>query len=199
MKQREPDDPDHTWARDVVEHQLTQLKQLVDDLLEVSRVTGGKVRLDREPVDVATIVAYAVETSRPTIEAHRHRLSIALPPEPVIVEADPNRMAQVLVNLLNNAAKYTEDGGQIRLAVAREGDRVAFRVRDTRRRHPPRDARPHLRPLRASGSVARPFAGGPGSGPDPGAQPRRAARRDGRGAQRRAGSRQRVHRPAARA
>jgi signal transduction histidine kinase/ActR/RegA family two-component response regulator len=131
MKHRGPDDPDHAWARNVVEHQLTQLKQLVDDLLEVSRVTSGKVRLDREPVDVATIVAFAVETSRPTIEAHRHRLSIALPPKPAIVEADANRMAQVLTNLLNNAAKYTEDGGQIRLAVAREGDRVAFRVRDT--------------------------------------------------------------------
>jgi signal transduction histidine kinase/ActR/RegA family two-component response regulator len=130
MKQRGPDDPDHAWARDVVEHQLMQLKQLVDDLLEVSRVASGKIRLDREPVDVATIVAFAVETSRPTIDAHRHRLSIALPSKPVIVEADPNRMAQVLANLLNNAAKYTEDGGQIRLAVAREGDRVALRVRD---------------------------------------------------------------------
>ncbi len=130
MKHRGPDDPDHSWARDVVEHQLTQLKQLVDDLLEVSRVNSGKVRLDREPVDVATIVAFAVETSRPTIDSHRHRLSIALPPKPVIVEADPNRLAQVLTNLLNNAAKYTEDGGQIRLAVAREGDRVVLRVRD---------------------------------------------------------------------
>jgi signal transduction histidine kinase/ActR/RegA family two-component response regulator len=130
MRHRGPDDPEHAWARDVVEHQLIQLKQLVDDLLEVSRVSSGKVRLDREPVDVATIVAFAVETSRPTIDAHRHRLSIALPPKPVIVEADPNRMSQVLTNLLNNAAKYTEDGGQIRLAVAREGDRVAMRVRD---------------------------------------------------------------------
>jgi signal transduction histidine kinase/ActR/RegA family two-component response regulator len=131
MKQSEPDDPDHTWAHDVVEHQLTQLKELVDDLLEVSRVTGGKVRLDREPTDVATIVAYAVETSRPTIEAHHHRLSIALPSRPLIVDADPNRMSQVLVNLLNNAAKYSADGGQIRLAVARDGNRVAFRVRDS--------------------------------------------------------------------
>ena len=131
MKQRGPDDPDHAWARDVVERQLTQLKQLVDDLLEVSRVTSGKVRLDREPIDVATIVAFAVETSRPVIESHRHRLSMALPDRPVFVDADPNRMAQVLANLLNNAAKYTEDGGQIRLAVAREGHQVAFRVRDT--------------------------------------------------------------------
>ncbi len=130
MKRRGSDDPEHAWARDVVEHQLTQLKQLVDDLLEVSRVSSGKVRLDREPVNVATIVAFAVETSRPVIDSHRHRLSIALPPEPVMVDADPNRMAQVLTNLLNNAAKYTGDGGQLRLAVAREGDRVVLRVRD---------------------------------------------------------------------
>jgi CheY-like chemotaxis protein/two-component sensor histidine kinase len=130
MKQRGPDDPDHAWARDVVEHQLIQLKQLVDDLLEVSRVNSGKVRLDREPVDVATLVAFAVETSRPTIDAHGHRLSIALPPEPVILEADAGRLSQVLTNLLNNAAKYTEDGGRIRLAAAREGDQVVLRVRD---------------------------------------------------------------------
>jgi CheY-like chemotaxis protein len=130
MKRRRPDDPDHTWARDVVEHQLTQLRQLVDDLLEVSRVTSGKVRLEREAIDVATLVAFAVESSRPTIEVHHHRLAIALPPEPATIEADPHRMEQVLANLLNNAAKYTEDGGRIRLAVAREGDDIVFRVRD---------------------------------------------------------------------
>jgi CheY-like chemotaxis protein/two-component sensor histidine kinase len=130
MKRRGMDDPDLVWARDVVEHQLRQLGQLVDDLQELSRVTGGKVRLEKEPVDVATIVAFAVETSRPTIDAHRHRLSIALPGGRVLVDADSNRMAQVLSNLMNNAAKYTEDGGQIRLAVAVEGADVAFRVRD---------------------------------------------------------------------
>jgi signal transduction histidine kinase/ActR/RegA family two-component response regulator len=130
MKHRGADDPDHVWARDVVEHQLIQLKQLVDDLLEVSRVNSGKLRLDREPVDLATIVAFAVETSRPTIDAHRHRLSIALPAKPMTIEADPIRLAQVLANLLNNAAKYTEDGGQIRLTVGREGDRVVLRVKD---------------------------------------------------------------------
>ena len=106
------------------------MAQLVDDLLEISRVTRGKVRLQKEVVDVATIVAYAVETSRPIIDAHRHRLSIALPPGPVLIDADAVRMAQVLSNLLNNAAKYTEEGGHIRLAVRVEGDQVVFRVRD---------------------------------------------------------------------
>jgi signal transduction histidine kinase/ActR/RegA family two-component response regulator len=130
MKQRGSDDPDLCWARDVVDHQVRQLSQLVDDLLEISRVTSGKVRLHKEPVDVATIVAFAVETSRPVLDAQHHRLSIALPPQPVMVAADSTRMAQVLSNLLNNASKYTNPGGQIRLAAAREGSEVAFRVRD---------------------------------------------------------------------
>jgi signal transduction histidine kinase/CheY-like chemotaxis protein len=130
MKQVGADDPDLCWARDVVDHQVRHLAQLVDDLLEISRVTSGKVRLQREIVDIATIVAYAVETSRPVIESHHHRLSIALSAKPVHVDADSIRMAQVLSNLLNNAAKYTQPGGQIRLAAAAEGDEVVFRVRD---------------------------------------------------------------------
>lgn len=130
MKQRGSEDPDLCWARDVVDHQVRHLAQLVDDLLEISRVTSGKVRLQKEAVDVATIVAYAIETSRPVLESHHHRLSIALPAEPVYVDADSLRMAQVLSNLLNNAAKYTEPGGQIRLAAVSEGSEVVFRVRD---------------------------------------------------------------------
>ena len=97
---------------------------------EIARISSGKVRLQKEPVDIATIVAFAVETSRPTIDAHRHRLSITLPAGSILVDADPNRMAQVLSNLLNNAAKYTEDGGQIRLGVAVERADVVLRVRD---------------------------------------------------------------------
>ena len=130
MKQRGSDDPALCWARDVIDHQTRQMAQLVDDLLEISRVTRGKVRLQKEVVAVATIIAYAVETSRPIIDAHRHRLSIALPPETILVDADAVRMAQVLSNLLNNAAKYTETGGHIRLAVKVEEDLVAFQVRD---------------------------------------------------------------------
>jgi signal transduction histidine kinase/ActR/RegA family two-component response regulator len=130
MKQRGPDDPDLCWARDVVDHQVRQMGHLVDDLLEISRVTSGKVRLQKEVVDVATIVAFAVETSRPGIEAEHHQLSITLPPRPVYVDADSIRMAQVLSNLLGNAAKYTARGGLIRLSVAEEGADAVFRVRD---------------------------------------------------------------------
>jgi signal transduction histidine kinase/ActR/RegA family two-component response regulator len=130
MKQLGSDNPDLCWARDVVDHQVRQMAQLVDDLLEISRVTSGKVRLQKEAVDVATIVAFAIETSRPVLETDHHRLSIALPSNAVYVDADPLRMAQVLSNLLNNAAKYTKPGGQIRLAAASEGPDVVFRVRD---------------------------------------------------------------------
>jgi signal transduction histidine kinase/CheY-like chemotaxis protein len=130
MKQRGSDDPELCWARDVVDHQVRQMAELVDDLLEISRVTTGKVRLQKEPIDVATIVAFAIETSRPMIEILNHRLSIVLPPGPVMVEADSLRMAQVLSNLLNNAAKYSKSPGQIRLAVAVEGSEAVFRVRD---------------------------------------------------------------------
>jgi signal transduction histidine kinase/CheY-like chemotaxis protein len=130
MKQRGSDDTELCWARDVVDHQVRQMADLVDDLLEISRVTTGKVRLQKEPIDVATIVAFAVETSRPMIEILHHRLSIVLPPGPVIVDADSLRMGQVLANLLNNAAKYSKSGGQIRLAVTVEGAEAVFRVRD---------------------------------------------------------------------
>ncbi|MGO9467728.1 MAG: ATP-binding protein [Isosphaeraceae bacterium] len=130
MKQRGLEDNELCWARDVVDHQVRQMAELVDELLDISRVTTGKVRLQKEPIDVATIVAFAVETSRPMIEMLNHRLSIVLPPGPVIVEADSLRMAQVISNLLNNAAKYSKARGQIRLAVTVEGSEAVFRVRD---------------------------------------------------------------------
>jgi signal transduction histidine kinase/DNA-binding response OmpR family regulator len=125
------ENPTLDWARDVLDRQVGQMVRIVDDLLDVSRITRGKIQLRTEPVDVAAVVARAVETSRPLIDARRHGLSVALPPEPLRAEADPARLAQVLANLLNNAAKYTEEGGQIWLDVAREAGEVVFRVRDT--------------------------------------------------------------------
>ncbi len=130
MRQRGSEDHALCWARDLIDQQTRQMAQLVDDLLDISRVTRGKVRLQREVIAVATIVAYAVETSRPLIDSHRHRFSIKLPPEPILVHVDALRMAQVLSNLLNNAAKYTEDHGHIHLSVARQGENVVFQVRD---------------------------------------------------------------------
>jgi CheY-like chemotaxis protein len=102
----------------------------VDDLLDVSRITRGKVTLARELLDLSTIINRAVETSRPLIDERRHKLTVAFPPEPARVEGDLTRLVQVVGNLLNNAAKYTDEGRQIWLEAAEEGDEAVIRVRD---------------------------------------------------------------------
>src|SRR5262249_31742875 len=114
--------PDLDWAREVIERQVQHMVRLVDDLLDVSRITRGKINLQMERTDVATVVDGAVETCRPLMEARKHRLTVSVPPEPLWVEGDAARLAQIVGNLLNNAAKYTEEGGQVWLTVAREGE-----------------------------------------------------------------------------
>lgn len=123
-------DPRLAWARGVIDQQVGQLSHLVNDLLEIARITRGKIRLQMETVDAADVIARAVETSRPEIEAHGHRFSIDLPPKSTLMRADPTRLAQVLSNLLHNAAKYTGDDGHIEFSAAVEGDDVVFRVKD---------------------------------------------------------------------
>jgi PAS domain S-box-containing protein len=118
-------------SRTIIERQLGQLKHLVDDLMEVSRMTTGRVRLRQERVVVSGIVAAAVETVRPLIDRNRHELSMSVPREPIWLLADAARLEQVLVNLLTNAAKFTDDGGQIWLVVEQEGADCVIRVRDT--------------------------------------------------------------------
>jgi PAS domain S-box-containing protein len=118
-------------VRETMERQVNHLVRLVDDLLEVSRITRGKVQLRMTRVDLGPVVEGAVETSRPVIEGAGHRLSVTLPREPLVVVADPVRVAQILTNLLNNAAKYTDRGGQIWLTAARQGSEAVLRVRDT--------------------------------------------------------------------
>lgn len=125
------DNPHLRWAGDVIGRQVQHLRRLVDDLLDVSRFSSGKITLRKEPTDVAAVVARAVETARPVIEERRHELSVTLPPERLQVQADSVRLAQVLENLLNNAAKYTPEGGRIWLTAEREGQEVVVRVRDT--------------------------------------------------------------------
>jgi signal transduction histidine kinase len=125
-----PADANQRWAREVIERQTQHLTRLVDDLLDVSRITRGKVKRQREPLNLTTIINRAVETSRPLIDARNHLLTMMLPSEPLYVEGDLTRLVQVVGNLLNNAAKYTEEGGYIRLEAAREGDEVIIRVRD---------------------------------------------------------------------
>jgi signal transduction histidine kinase/DNA-binding response OmpR family regulator len=118
------------WARDVIDRQANQLARLVDDLLDVSRITQGKIRLRAEAVDIGRVVARAVETSRPLIDARKHHLNVQTPSEPLWAMADEVRLAQVLGNLLNNAAKYTDEGGQIWLSVEAVNHDIVFRVRD---------------------------------------------------------------------
>jgi PAS domain S-box-containing protein len=115
----------------MMERQVQHLVRLVDDLMDVSRVMRGKVTLHRERVDLAGLVARAVEAAQPLIEAQGHELTVAAAGEPLPVEADPVRLAQVVGNLLTNAAKYTEPGGRIWLTARREGGEAVLRVRDT--------------------------------------------------------------------
>ena len=125
------DDQAAEQVRGVAERQARHLARLVDDLLDVSRISNGKIQLRRGPLDLRAAVSHAVETARPQMEARRHDLAVDLPPDPVPLVADSARLEQILANLLNNAAKYTEPGGRIELAVARDGDDAVIKVRDT--------------------------------------------------------------------
>ena len=118
-------------VQEMLERQVNHLVRLVDDLMEVARVTRGRIELRRESIDLGAMLRSAVETSRPLIDAAHHELVVDLPEEPVTLIADPVRLAQIVANLLNNAAKYTEDGGRISLSARREGNHAVISVRDT--------------------------------------------------------------------
>ncbi len=131
LRLRDGTSPTATRAREVIDRQAQHLTRLVDDLLEVSRVTTGKIRIELEPVDGRNVLARAIETTQPAIEARRQRLAVATPERPVVVRADATRLAQVLGNLLHNAAKYTPVGGAIEVALAAVGEQAVFRVSDS--------------------------------------------------------------------
>lgn len=116
--------------RQVMQRQVEQLIRLVDDLLDVSRITRGKIELRKQQVNLHDVIQSAVETSRPLVDAARHSLTIELPAEPVMVVGDQARLAQVFSNLINNSAKYTEPGGKIQVAVQPRGGEVIVSVRD---------------------------------------------------------------------
>jgi PAS domain S-box-containing protein len=118
-------------VREMLERQVNHLVRLVDDLMEVARVTRGRIELRKEAVDLGAVLRSAVDTSRPVIEAAHHELTIEVPAEPIILVADPVRLAQVVANLLNNAAKYTEEGGRISLAAHRDDGHAVIVVRDS--------------------------------------------------------------------
>ena len=118
-------------ARTIIERQLGQLVHLVDDLLEVSRISTGRIHLKREQLDMSTIVERGVGTVRPLIEQRQHTLDVRLPPSPIWIDGDATRLEQVVVNLLNNAAKYTDEGGHIWLSLQQEGAEAVLQVRDS--------------------------------------------------------------------
>jgi PAS domain S-box-containing protein len=116
---------------EMMDRQLRQLTRLVDDLLDVSRITRGKIKLQRERVALVEVLRRAIETSRPLLDERNHTLSVTLPPGDLYLDADPARLSQVVANLLNNAAKYTDEGGRIILSAGREGGQAVIRVRDS--------------------------------------------------------------------
>ena len=119
----------HIW--DMMDRQVSHMVRLVDDLMELSRITRGKIDLRMESVELAPVIAAAVEASRPLIEGAKHHLTVDVPDEPIFVKADSVRLAQIISNLLNNAAKYTNERGSITLRVRQEAQHAAIVVRDT--------------------------------------------------------------------
>ena len=130
MRMKPVTDPQLSWSRDVIERQLAHLTRLVDDLLDVARITRGRINLSREPIELGTLVARAVEIVQPLIQERGHQFTTEIPDGTLRVNADPLRLTQALGNVLGNAAKYTERQGHISLSVHRQGTEVEIRVRD---------------------------------------------------------------------
>jgi PAS domain S-box-containing protein len=131
LRMVEPDGQRRQWAMEIMDRQLQYLVRLVDDLLDISRILRGRVELRMEPAELASVIARAIETAHPVLDAHGHQLHTRLPAEPIWLSADPIRLAQVIANLLNNAAKYTSKAGQVWLMAERRDQEVEIRVRDT--------------------------------------------------------------------
>lgn len=130
MSLPDADDAMQDQARSILDRQVKSLVRLVDDLLDMSRITQGKIELRRQDVDLAGVVAQAVETVQPMIDSHEHELTVSLPPESVVLHADPTRLAQIIANLLNNAAKYSEPRGHIWLTADRHDNQLILQVKD---------------------------------------------------------------------
>ena len=130
LRQLGPRNATLSRARDVIDRQVSHMARLLDDLLDASRITHGKLELRKSRIELADVVEAALETSRPALEAGRHQLVTSAPTEPIYLDADLVRLAQVLSNLLNNAARYTNPGGRVELLVRLQGDHVELTVKD---------------------------------------------------------------------
>ncbi len=124
------DAPTAAWARDMMKHQVQHLVRLVDDLLDVSRIMRGKVQVRKERLLLQEVIRHGLETAQPLIASQGHELVLQIPPEPIWIEADPVRIAQVVTNLLNNAAKYNNKPGHIWVTAQRNGEQAVLRIRD---------------------------------------------------------------------
>jgi CheY-like chemotaxis protein len=124
------DEHQRQWGREVIARQVQRMALLLDDLLDVSRITRGRLELRKDYVDLLTLVSSAVETARPLIDAKNHSLTVNLPPEPLELEVDPLRLSQALSNLLTNAAKYTDAQGHITLTATQDEQGLLIRVTD---------------------------------------------------------------------
>src|SRR5580692_8514842 len=160
LRQMKTNDPIIAQAGGIIDRQVGVMVRLVDDLLDIGRITKGKLRLTKEHVELRKVANDASEAVRPFMDARKHDFSVSLPTVPIWVEADPARIEQVVVNLLNNAAKYTEAGGLIRMAVSQEGDEAVIRVRDNGVGIAP-ELLPHIFELftQVDGSLGRSYGG----------------------------------------
>jgi len=131
MRKLAPNITELRRVEEMMDRQVRHLARIVDDLLDISRITRGKIRLQPAPIPIANVIGQAVEASRPLIETRKHALNMRLPEEKVYVNGDAVRLAQIFTNLLNNAAKYTNDGGEISLLVEKDGAEVLVRIRDS--------------------------------------------------------------------
>ncbi len=131
LRARTPSPQELQWATGIIDRQTEQMTRLVDDLLDVARITRGTIELRRERVDVAGVMTGAVEATRAIMGRFYHHLTVSLPPQPLFVEGDVARLTQVVTNLLDNAAKHTDSGGRIWLSGERDGDSARIRVKDT--------------------------------------------------------------------
>jgi len=131
LRARVPSPDELQWATSIIDRQTEHMTRLVEDLLDVARITRGTIELRRERLDVATVLKSAVEASTALIERSRHQLKVTYPAGPLYVDGDVTRLTQVLANLLDNAAKYTDPGGQIWLSADREGEAAVISVKDS--------------------------------------------------------------------
>ena len=131
LRARSPSPEELSWATNIIDRQTEHMTRLVDDLLDVARITRGTIELRRERIDVAEVLKSAVEASGALIERSRHQLRVTPPVEPLYVEGDPTRLTQIVSNLLDNAAKYTDPGGRLWLSADREGDEAVIRMKDS--------------------------------------------------------------------